>query len=102
MTPTIDQILAQTRTHKYTAADLRAQRGSNTRVTIYGVPYSEHSSFRELTCFALSIDWGRMIATVNIGSADSRQKMQIWFDKWAKARRDRAGAIVEHRCEDYW
>ncbi|KAF8603867.1 DRMBL-domain-containing protein [Ceratobasidium sp. AG-I] len=101
-TPTIEQILAQTKNHNYAAADLRSQRGSNARVTIYGVPYSEHSSFRELTCFALSVDWVRMIATVNVGNAESRRKMQVWFEKWAKARKDRGGIMVEHRCDDYW
>ncbi|CAE6398267.1 unnamed protein product [Rhizoctonia solani] len=102
MAPTVDQILAQARAHKFNSTDLRPQRGSNPRVTIYGVPYSEHSSFRELTCFALSVDWDRMIPTVNVGSAESRQKMQTWFEKWAKSRKDRGGAMVEYRCADYW
>ncbi|QRV74289.1 DNA repair metallo-beta-lactamase [Ceratobasidium sp. AG-Ba] len=100
--PTIEQILAQARAHKYDSSDLRPQRGSNARVTIYGVPYSEHSSFRELTCFALSVDWARMIATVNVGNAASRAKMSVWFDKWARARKERGNAIVEHRSVEYW
>ena len=35
-----------------------------------GVPYSEHSSFFELTCFALSMPGPdvKMIATVNVGN----------------------------------
>ena len=35
-----------------------------------GVPYSEHSSFFELSCFALSMPGPdlRMIATVNVGN----------------------------------
>lgn len=35
-----------------------------------GVPYSEHSSFFELTCFALSVPGPdvKMIATVNVGN----------------------------------
>ena len=35
-----------------------------------GIPYSEHSSFFELTCFALSVPGPdvKMIATVNVGN----------------------------------
>lgn len=37
---------------------------------VLGVPYSEHSSFFELTCFALSLPGAdlKMIATVNVGN----------------------------------
>jgi DNA cross-link repair 1A protein len=84
---------------------------------LYGVPYSEHSSFLELTCFALSFDWGKMIATVNVGNATSRGKMQKWFDKWESERKrlvnerlSKVGVnsvtpgvgIIPFRSEDYW
>ena len=81
-------------------------RNSTQTLQLYGVPYSEHSSFFELTCFALSCDWVRMIATVNVGSAASRAKMTSWVGKWEKDReRRRAGgeaAVVPYRAEDYW
>jgi len=51
-------------------------------VEIYGVPYSEHSSFFELCCFCLSFDWKRIVPTVNGGSARSRAQMQRWIDRW--------------------
>ena len=92
-------------------------RNSTPRLMLYGVPYSEHSSFLELTCFALSFDWGKMIATVNVGSANSRGKMQKWFEKWEAERKrlvaerfSKVGVntvtpgigIISPRREDYW
>jgi DNA cross-link repair 1A protein len=81
---------------------LKLVKGSNVNLQIYAVPYSEHSSFFELTCFALSLDWGKMIATVNVGSEKSRTKMNKWFEKWDKARGKGNIDVVEHRCVDYW
>lgn len=44
-----------------------------------GVPYSEHSSFFELTCFSLSVPGTpKIIATVNVHNERSRQKMRKW------------------------
>jgi DNA cross-link repair 1A protein len=101
-TPTVERVLKQARAHRYTVAALRPWRGSNERVAVYGVPYSEHSSFRELTCFALSIDWERMVPTVGASGENGEEEMRVWLDRWAEARREMAGAMVEHRCEDYW
>ena len=67
------------------------------------MPYSEHSSFFDLTCFAVSIDWVKIIATVNIGSESSRAKMDVWFQKWQAARKKFGGRVtIQQRDEDYW
>lgn len=81
-------------------------RNSTSKYQLYGVPYSEHSSFLELTCFALSFEWSRIIATVNIGNEAGRAKMGRWFEKWEAERKRRAekgeSAVVPYRSLDYW
>ncbi|KLO08694.1 DRMBL-domain-containing protein [Schizopora paradoxa] len=113
MSPSISKVLARDMTRApFTYAQLKPIRANaapvsvKSKITVYGVPYSEHSSFFELTCFALSCDWVRMIATVNVGSAASRAKMSSWVAKWEKEReRRRSGeedVVVPYRSEDYW
>lgn len=62
--------------------DLKPQAGSGGRASCFGVPYSEHSSFRELTMFCCALRIDKIIPTVNVGSASSREKMKIWCDRW--------------------
>ncbi|MBW0469197.1 hypothetical protein O181_008912 [Austropuccinia psidii MF-1] len=61
----------------------------NKPIQCFGVPYSEHSSFYELSCFCISMDWKKIIPTVNCGSASSRAKMKIWIDRWKIERNKR-------------
>ncbi len=103
MLPSIPTIISRSQSRTFTQANLQPMRNSTSTLQIYGVPYSEHSSFFELTCFALSFDWGRMIATVNVGSEASRGKMAKWVERWEAERKKRGGAkVVDYRSSDYW
>lgn len=71
----------------FSVSDLVPQRGSTKEAACFGVPYSEHSSFRELTMFCCALRIGRVIPTVNVGSAKSREKMKAWIDRWEAEKR---------------
>ena len=66
----------------FTCQDLTPQRGSTRESACFGVPYSEHSSFRELTMFCCALRIGRVIPTVNVGSQKSRDQMKVWIERW--------------------
>jgi len=51
-------------------------------ISIYGLPYSEHSSFKELEWFIRTLKPYKIIPTVNIGSKPSRDQMQTYFNQW--------------------
>jgi hypothetical protein len=67
--------------------DLVPQRGSGREAMCFGVPYSEHSSFRELAMFVMSLRIEKVVPTVNVGSEQSRKRMKGWIDRWMSERR---------------
>ncbi|KAF2151371.1 DRMBL-domain-containing protein [Myriangium duriaei CBS 260.36] len=71
----------------YSMKELVPQRGSTSRASCFGVPYSEHSSFRELTMFCCALRIEKIIPTVNVGSAKSREKMKGWCERWMMERK---------------
>ncbi|KZL81305.1 dna repair metallo-beta-lactamase [Colletotrichum incanum] len=72
---------------RFGAKDFVAQRGSTKEAMCFGVPYSEHSSFRELAMFVMSLHIEKVVPTVNVGSEVSRKRMKGWIDKWLAERR---------------
>ncbi|RKF75108.1 DNA cross-link repair protein pso2/snm1 [Golovinomyces cichoracearum] len=87
-TATIPQILTSgSWRSSFSLSDLIPQRGSTPEVSCFGVPYSEHSSFRELTMFVCALRIEKVIPTVNIGSASGRAKMKGWINRWLAERR---------------
>ncbi|KAH9072370.1 DNA repair metallo-beta-lactamase, partial [Lactarius deliciosus] len=78
-TLSVPSTLARPPHGEFTHAHLRPARGSTPSAQLFGMPYSEHSSFFELTCFALSLDWARIVPTVNVESAVSRAKISTWI-----------------------
>ena len=101
--PSVSSIISRSSQKKFTCADLQPSGKSSSPVLIYPIPYSEHSSFYELTCFAMSFNWTKMIATVNVGSEANRKKMFNWVSKWEAERKKRGkDIIITHRHPDYW
>lgn len=72
--------------------DLVPQQGSSREAMCFGVPYSEHSSFRELMLFVMGLRIEKVVPTVNVGSEPSRRRMKAWTDRWLSERR-RGGVI---------
>lgn len=86
--PTVQTVLhSENWKSQFSMRDLTAQRGSTQRAKCFGVPYSEHSSFRELTMFCCALRIEKIIPTVNVGSAKSRETMKAWCEKWAADRK---------------
>lgn len=100
--PTIPVIVSQGQTRSFSYTDLRLAQKATYAVQLYGVPYSEHSSFFELTCFAMSCDWSRIIPTVSVGSEKGRAKMALWIQRWEAERKRGKISFIEPRAADYW
>ncbi|KIX98923.1 uncharacterized protein Z520_05384 [Fonsecaea multimorphosa CBS 102226] len=86
---------------RYTMHDLVPQRGSTRESNCFGVPYSEHSSFRELTMFCCALRINRIVPTVNVGSARTREKMKAWIDKWEAEKRKNGLFAVQAGAEGW-
>jgi len=86
--PTVQTVLhSENWKSTFNMRDLVPQRGSSSRASCFGVPYSEHSSFRELTMFCCALKIEKIIPTVNVGNKKSRERMKWWCERWMQDRK---------------
>ncbi|KAL1788868.1 DNA cross-link repair 1A protein [Sigmodon hispidus] len=60
--------------------DITPQTKGN--ISIYGIPYSEHSSYLEMKRFVQWLKPKKIIPTVNVGTFKSRNTMEKYFKEW--------------------
>ncbi|KAI7877093.1 DNA repair metallo-beta-lactamase-domain-containing protein [Mucor mucedo] len=68
-------------------------------IKLFGVPYSEHSSFRELASFIASLKIFHIIPTVNINQL---QSMKNYFDKWEEEKLSKRIEVVAYPSLNHW
>lgn len=91
--PSFEHLLAfeptgWTHTRKALSLENLRPKASSRRVTIYAVPYSEHSSYSEMKRFVQFLRPEKIIPTVNNGNPSSRKKMEELFRVWLTASAD--------------
>lgn len=52
------------------------------KITMYGIPYSEHSSYLEMKRFVQWLRPQKIIPTVNMGNWKARTTMETFFSQW--------------------
>ncbi|XP_069139444.1 uncharacterized protein [Argopecten irradians] len=71
-----------THNNKITSLDQLRPKCSRNGIHIYGVPYSEHSSYLEMKRFTQYVKPDKILPTVNNGNARARSKMERLFQSW--------------------
>lgn len=67
---------------QFSLPKIERQFKSDKIIQLYSVPYSEHSSFRELSYFCSLLDINRVIPTVNTHNLESIREMEEWISEW--------------------
>ncbi|ORZ05384.1 DNA repair metallo-beta-lactamase-domain-containing protein [Absidia repens] len=75
---------------------------SSPTLKIYGVPYSEHSSFRELASFIASLNINHVVPTVNYEAEKGQQRMLKYLEKWQQDKQGKPINIVPYPAESHW
>ncbi|CEP61005.1 DNA cross-link repair protein PSO2 LALA0_S02e04610g [Lachancea lanzarotensis] len=76
------ELLDNTEVDRLDVSTLYSQYDGRAKFQVFRVPYSEHSSFKDLANFCVKLPWAQMIPTVNTHDAYMVEQMQQWFSVW--------------------
>lgn len=62
------------------------QYKKHAKYQIFRIPYSEHSSFKDLIKFGVEVKWDKIVATVNLEEVIKVRDMNDWFKSWKTIR----------------
>ncbi|GMM38783.1 DNA cross-link repair protein [Saccharomycopsis crataegensis] len=98
-TLTNEEILAATvnndKVHSFGIDDFYAQFNASKVLQIYNIPYSEHSSFRELCMFIILLNVQQVIPTVNLHNLESIRRMEQWVSICKKMKEEKHYSIED-------
>ncbi|KAI7866884.1 DNA repair metallo-beta-lactamase-domain-containing protein, partial [Spinellus fusiger] len=86
---------------KYTSPLVIPLQQGSSNVAIYGVPYSEHSSFKELESFVMSLEIRHIIPTVHLEPLKLEEMEEIYSD-WQRQKSKGTPKVVCYPSIDYW
>ncbi|KAI9321877.1 DNA repair metallo-beta-lactamase-domain-containing protein [Dichotomocladium elegans] len=81
--------------------DIKPTTASSRTVRVFGLPYSEHSSFRELALFVSSLQIRRIVPTVNMLREESRARMYAILKDWQQQKTEPV-RLASFTSEDGW
>ncbi|AGO12721.1 AaceriADR250Cp [[Ashbya] aceris (nom. inval.)] len=82
----VTDLLHDATVDSFTAESLKTQYNPSKRYQLFRIPYSEHSSFKDLSAFATAIQMDCIRSTVNLASLDMHR---MWFDTWSRIRNEK-------------
>lgn len=81
-----DQLLEDDTKNTLDLQFILKQYKKHNKYQVFRVPYSEHSSFKDLVQFGTQVPCKKIIATVNLHSLERIKEMSLWFRTWQAMR----------------
>ena len=82
----VTDLLHDATVDSFTTDSLKTQYNQSKRYQLFRIPYSEHSSFKDLSIFATTIQMNAIRSTVNLASLEMHR---MWFDTWSRIRNEK-------------